>query len=118
MKNLQGGGMDKKLIVKRIDELIEEKHITNYRLKECADISSTVYQWRKNTVRDATRTPSLRSIEKVCAFLGVSLSYFFAFESQEQAEVRGRELSALISTLSAEEADTVERLIKLIKRRE
>lgn len=39
--------MDRKLIVKRIDELIEEKHITNYQLRENAEISSTIYQWRK-----------------------------------------------------------------------
>ena len=68
--------MDRKLIVKRIDELIEEKYITNYQLRENAEISSTIYQWRKNTKRDATRTPSLRSIEKVCDFFQVSSGYF------------------------------------------
>lgn len=76
--------MDRKLIVKRIDELIEEKHITNYQLRENAEISSTIYQWRKNTKRDATRTPSLRSIEKVCDFFQVSLGYFFTFDKAEQ----------------------------------
>lgn len=115
MKNLQDTCMDKKLIVKRIDELIEEKHITSYQLKENADISSTIYQWRKNTVRDATRTPSLRSIEKVCNFLGVSLSYFFAFDKLEQEQVRCRELTMLISSLSIEEQNVLETLIRLIK---
>ena len=117
MKNLREADMDKKLIVKRIDELMEEKHITSYRLKECADISSTVYQWRKNTVRDATRTPSLRSIEKVCAFLGVSLSYFFAFDREEQEEVRGKELYVQLKSLTAEETYVVENLINLIKKK-
>lgn len=32
--------MDKKIILKRIDELMKEKGITNYQLKENADISS------------------------------------------------------------------------------
>ena len=85
--------MDKKIIVKRIDELIEEKHITNYQLKENAEISSTIYQWRRNAKRDATRTPSLRSIEKVCNFLGVSLSYFFSFNKAEQIDIKRNELS-------------------------
>ncbi len=69
--------MDKKIILKRIDELMKEKGITNYQLKENADISSTIYQWRKNAKRDEARTPSLRSIEKICDYFGVSLSYFF-----------------------------------------
>ena len=85
--------MDKKIIVNRIDELIEEKHITNYQLKENAEISSTIYQWRRNAKRDATRTPSLRSIEKVCNFLGVSLSYFFSFNKAEQIDIKRNELS-------------------------
>lgn len=52
--------MDKKIIIQRIDELMEEKRISKYALKENTEISSTIYQWRKNTARDATRTPSLR----------------------------------------------------------
>ena len=106
--------MDKKLIVKRIDELIEEKHITNYQLKESAEISSTIYQWRKNKKRDATRSPSLRSIEKVCAFLQVSLSYFFAFDKTEQQKLRKRELSDSIELLTDEEIEVVESLIRII----
>ena len=40
--------MDKKLIVARIEELMKEKGITKYQLKENADISTTIYQWKKN----------------------------------------------------------------------
>ena len=108
--------MDKKLIVKRIDELIEEKHITSYQLKENAEISSTIYQWRKNTKRDATRSPSLRSIEKVCAFLNVSLSYFFAFNSVDQKSVRRDELNTLLASLTSEELNVIEQLVNLIKK--
>ncbi len=53
--------MDKKVIVARIDELMREKHITGYQLRENAEISTTVYQWRKNAQRDKERVPSLRS---------------------------------------------------------
>ena len=74
--------MDKATINKRIDELLEEKHISLYKLKENAEISTTIYQWKKNTKREATRLPSLRSLEKVCGFLGVSFSFFFSFDKQ------------------------------------
>ena len=106
--------MDKKIIVKRIDELIEEKHITNYQLKENAELSSTIYQWRRNAKRDATRTPSLRSIEKVCNFLGVSLFYFFSFNKAEQKDIKRKELSEKIELLTAEEMDLVEAMIQML----
>ena len=69
--------MDKKIILKRIDELMKEKGITNYQLKENADISSTIYQWRKNAKRDEARTPSLRSIEKIYAYSFLIYKSFF-----------------------------------------
>ena len=74
--------MDKKIILNRIDELMKEKGITNYQLKEEAEISNTIYQWRKNATRDKTRVPSLRSIEKICDYFGVSLAYFFTFDKK------------------------------------
>lgn len=108
--------MDRKLIVKRIDELIEEMHITNYQLRENAEISSTIYQWRKNTKRDATRTPSLRSIEKVCDFFQVSLGYFFTFDKAEQQVVRRNELIQNINSLTDEEIAVIESVVRLIMR--
>ena len=39
--------MDKKLIVARIEQLMVEKGITKYQLEENADISTTIYQWKK-----------------------------------------------------------------------
>ena len=108
--------MDRKLIVKRIDELIEEKYITNYQLRENAEISSTIYQWRKNTKRDATRTPSLRSIEKVCDFFQVSLGYFFTFDKAKQQVVRRNELIQNINSLTDEEIAVIESVVRLIMR--
>ena len=76
--------MDKKKVIARIEQLRIEKGISVYQLKENADISSTIYQWKKNATRDRNRTPSLRSIERICDYLGVSLSYFFAFDEDTQ----------------------------------
>lgn len=61
--------MDKKIILARIDELMNEKGITKYHLKENAEISSIIYQWKSNASRDKDRTPSLM-------FQRISRSYF------------------------------------------
>lgn len=62
--------MDKKKVIARIEQLRIEKGISVYQLKENADISSTIYQWKKNATRDRNRTPSLRSIEKSAIIWG------------------------------------------------
>lgn len=107
--------MDKKLILSRIDELMREKGITNYQLKENAEVSSTIYQWRKNATRDKSRTPSLRSIEKICAYFDVSLSYFFAFDLVSQIDVENKELIKLITELNSEQKKLLKTLIKQFK---
>lgn len=108
--------MNKKIILARIDELMKEKGITNYQLKENTDISTTIYQWRKNATRDKSRTPSLRSIEKICDFFGVSLSYFFAFDQATQIEVENNELIREIYGLSPDQKKILKSLIKQFKK--
>ncbi|MCM1009165.1 MAG: helix-turn-helix transcriptional regulator [Ruminococcus flavefaciens] len=107
--------MDKKLILARIDELMIEKGLTKYSLKENADVPSIIYQWKSNATRDKDRTPSLRSIEKICAYLGVSLSYFFAMDKNEQSQIRNDELYLAIQSLSDEKKDVLERMIGVLK---
>ncbi len=107
--------MDKAIINKRIDELLEEKHISLYKLKKNAEISSTIYQWKKNTKREASRLPSLRSLEKVCAFLGVTLAYFFSFDKESQNKIRHQEFMELVNTLTSEEIEALTAIIKLMK---
>ena len=108
--------MDKKIIVARIDQLMVEKGITKYELKENTDISTTIYQWKKNATRDKERIPSLRSIEKICNYLGVSLSYFFAFDKEMQREVKLKELIDLLDELSYEQITVLEQVIKQFRR--
>lgn len=104
--------MDKKIILARIDELMKEKGITSYQLKENADISSTIYQWKKNAKRDKNRVPSLRSIEKICDYFGVSLSYFFSFDRETQIGIRYQELQKLLSKLNDEQIHIIELIIQ------
>lgn len=104
--------MDKKKVIARIEQLRIEKGISVYQLKENADISSTIYQWKKNATRDRNRTPSLRSIEKICDYLGGSLSYFFAFDEDTQIDVKNKELTEAIKKLNKEQIHVLELLIK------
>lgn len=103
--------MDKKLIIARIEQLMIEKGITKYQLKENIDISTTIYQWKKNATRDKDRMPSLRSIEKICNYLGVSLSYFFAFDDESQLSVKQKEILRSLQGLSNEEILLLEQII-------
>ena len=104
--------MDKKKVIARIEQLRIEKGISVYQLKENADISSTIYQWKKNATRDRNRTPSLRSIEKICDYLGVSLSYFFAFDEDTQTDIKNKELTEAIKKLNKDQIHVLELLIK------
>lgn len=104
--------MDKKKVIARIEQLRIEKGISVYQLKENADISSTIYQCKKNATRDRNRTPSLRSIEKICDYLGVSLSYFFAFDEDTQTDVKNKELTEAIKKLNKDQIHVLELLIK------
>lgn len=107
--------MDKKIILARIDELMKEKGISNYELRENAEVSSSIYQWRKNATRDKDRTPSLRSIEKICDFFGVSLAYFFAFDLDERKNISNKELYDAICDLNAEQIKLITSVIKQFK---
>ncbi len=109
--------MDKKIIVARIEELMKERGKTNYELKENSDISTTIYQWKKNATRDKERVPSLRSIEKICDYLDVSLSYFFAFDKDTQLKVKNKELFESIENLNTEQKKVIELLIKQLLQR-
>ncbi len=107
--------MDKKLILLRIEQLMKEKGITKYQLKENTEISSTIYQWKKNATRDRLRIPSLRSIEKICEYFDISLSYFFAFDDESQRNIKNNELFEAIQRLSMEQVILLESLIKQFK---
>ena len=108
--------MDKKIIVARIEELMLEKGKSNYDLKENAEISTTIYQWKKNAKRDATRTPSLKSIEKICNYLGVSLPYFFSFKREEQYEARIYDIVQELKELDADQLKAISYVIEQFRK--
>ncbi len=105
--------MNIKKAMDRIEELAKERHMTLGALMDNADLSTTIYQWRKTENREAQRTPSLKSIEKICDFFGITLSYFFADE-EEQLTVRQSEVANKLYKLDKDETEAVARLIDLI----
>jgi len=106
--------MNNKQIVDRIEKLLKERHLTWNALKDNSSISTTVYQWRKNANRDATRTPSLSSIEKICGYFGISLAYFFAVDEEEELKVRQKEVGALLNKLPSDDLIVVESVIRAL----
>lgn len=108
--------LDRKEILNRISELMEEKGVSQYKLKENTDVSTTISQWRKNPTREKNRVPSLRSIDKICDFFDISLSYFFAFDANEQRSARVRDLSSEIETLSDRQIGIIEAEVQEFKK--
>ena len=99
--------MDRERVMARVEQLLKEKHMSMNALMKETEISTTIYQWKKNASRDATRSPSLKSIEKICQFFGISLSYFFAENESEENEVKTRELIAMLSRLNKAQLDVL-----------
>ena len=106
--------MDNQQIIIRIEQLLKEKHMTYNELKENTSLSTTIYQWKKNRKRDATRTPSFKSIEKICAFFKISLSEFFATTEEELYSVKQKELLIQIKKLSERELEMVMNFVKML----
>ena len=106
--------MDSNQVIFKIEQLLKERHLSYNALKENTNISTTIYQWKKNDKRNETRTPSLKSIEKICEFFGISLSYFFADTDKEKLEVRQLELLEKIEKLNQNEIDAVMTLVCLL----
>ena len=99
--------MDKSSVIVRINEILKERGMTLNQLKDGSGISTTIYQWQRNASREATRVPSLTSIEKICNFLGISLSYFFASDEQERKSAKTTTLCEIIENFNDSEIDAL-----------
>ena len=106
--------MDTKDVINRIENLLEQKNMPMSALMDNADISTTVYQWKKNRNRAATRTPSLISIIKICNYFGISLSYFFASNREEEMSVKQRETADKLMQLNEDELSAINSVIDVL----
>lgn len=94
----------------RIQELMDQRGWTAYRLAEKAGLSqSTVINiFRRNTV------PSIATLECICEAFGISLSEFFCEENGTE-QPREEEIIALWNQLDVAQRDAVIRLLKAMQ---
>ena len=94
-------------VVKRINELLEQKGWSNYELSKQTNISTnTIYDWNKSGA-----TPSLSNIMKVCEVLGITLGQFFCGTEQYELQPDEERILREWFSLSDLEKETVRKMI-------
>ena len=78
-------------VLKRIIDLREERHWTEYRLAEEAEMTqSTISAWfRKNNL------PSIPSLERLCDAFGITLSQFFLEDGEQVSFLTEKQLELI-----------------------
>ena len=78
-------------VLKKIIDLREERHWTEYRLAEEAEMTqSTISAWfRKNNL------PSIPSLERLCDAFGITLSQFFLEEDEQVSFLTEKQLELI-----------------------
>lgn len=97
----------------RIRELMEERNWSEYRLAIASGLSqSTVANiFNRNT------TPSVATLESICAGFGITLAQFFAEGEMVELTEEQREMFSTWSSLSKEQKDVLRQLILVMKGR-
>ena len=68
--------MDEELVIKRLNELLDAKHWTPYRLSKEADIPNSTI----NSIFQRKACPSFPTLSRICKALRITLSEFFNYE--------------------------------------
>lgn len=97
-------------VLKRIVDLREERHWTEYRLAEEAEMTqSTISAWfRKNNL------PSIPSLERLCEAFGITLSQFFLEEDEQVSFLTEKQLELIHHAAKLDEAQ-FEALLTFLK---
>jgi len=95
----------------RIRELMDERNWSEYRLAIASGLSqSTVANiFNRNT------TPSVATLESICAGFGITLAQFFAEGEMVELTAEQREMFMAWSSLSEDEKEAIKRLIEVMK---
>lgn len=99
-------------VIGRIDQLMQERNWTDYRLSTESGLSSSTIAniHRRNTV------PSVATIEAICSAFGISLSQFFCEEtSLVQLNKEQQEFFSVWITLTEQQKNIIYALIKEFK---
>lgn len=96
----------------RIKELMEERGWSEYRLAIASGLSqSTVANiFNRNT------TPSVATLESICAGFGITLAQFFAEGDMVELTSEQKEMFVAWSALSREEKEVLKKLIEIMKK--
>ena len=96
----------------RIRELMEERNWSEYRLAIASGLSqSTVANiFNRNT------TPSVATLESICAGFGITLAQFFAEGEMVELTEEQREMFSAWSTLTKEQKEALQQLILVMKK--
>ena len=97
----------------RIRELMAERKWSEYRLAIASGLSqSTVANiFNRNT------TPSIATLESICAGFGITLAQFFAEGDMVELTEEQKEMFAAWSSLSKDQKDVLQQLILVMKAR-
>ena len=110
----------------RLVELMDERHWSEYRLA----IESGLSQSTVANIFNRSTTPSVATLECICAGLGVcvglsisirlgiTLSQFFAEGTLVELTAEQQEMFAAWSTLSREQKDVLQQLIQVMKKKD
>lgn len=97
----------------RIRELMAERKWSEYRLAIASGLSqSTVANiFNRNT------TPSIATLESICAGFGITLAQFFAEGDMVELTEEQKEMFSAWSSLSKDQKDVLQQLILVMKAR-
>ena len=97
----------------RIRQLMDERNWSEYRLAIASGLSqSTVANiFNRNT------TPSVSTLESICAGFGITLAQFFAEGDMVELTQEQREMFAAWSSLTKDQKDVLRQLILVMKTR-
>lgn len=106
--NIETIHINEDYVIKRIEELCEQKNWSKYRLaKESGIPHSTIFNMLKRT-----NTPTISTLVKICNGLGITLSQFFADDEYVTLTKQQKLLLRLWGTLENEERTRCEAYIK------
>ncbi len=100
-------------VIKRIDELMQERNWTDYKLSIESGLSSSTIanMHRRNT------TPSIATLETICSAFGITLSQFFTDSDSNYVHLNDEQLDFFNRwmTLTTAQKQIVYELIKEFK---
>lgn len=98
----------------RIKQIMKSKNISEYRLAKLSGLSQSTI----SNIFNRNTAPTIPTIEAICNGLGISMSQFFAEDTQTDVYLseEQREMFNAWSTLTAEQKEVIKDLIKVFNK--